>query len=616
MDLIKHFEFHLTEDKEEVEHRFEKISAEKAQRLHELRHQLILDNIPEHRHTSLIKIIDMGCADGKLLKKISKSEIKENSNTIYIGIDADNIKIERAKRQNKNIRFVHSNILFPINIEEIIDVDYMILTEIIEHLNTEDRIGLIGLINNTYMPKTFILTTPNIDYNINYEIPEGEYRHSDHKIEYNTEQFTMEVVVPLTENYDIIFLKVAPEETVQPSFTIIGKRREGCKPNHKKIRRIKERYDQVHLDISNYTINHSELNIGYTNRAFLSNNSNIFYIAPTMAPIDYNPQFPDYLEHPQTCFDYYRNRGISTLIGQGKYMGSRACLLIFKDAETADRMGFMPITINSKSGFAFFEDKSVLGSIHSDIRTKMDSDFIILDAEILPWSIKAKKLIFHDFLGPIESAILARKYSNIGSLENAIKTLKSLNNYTQNTPLEVRSFHVLAKGSVDLGKRKFTNVVVGTQKNHIWHMTEIRSLIGEIHKSCNYHIVELNDYRSQQESIKLWEEYCEKGEGFVYKPINFLNYTPDNYIIQPAIKVRGREYLRIIYGIDYLEPECLAALSHRKTLKKRTIAIQEQELSMKILLSFLKQNKPITKKYIAAFLGMESTNMSNIDATL
>jgi hypothetical protein len=46
------------------------------------------------------------------------------------------------------------------------------------------------------------------------------------------------------------------------------------------------------------------------------------------------------------------------------------------------------------------------------------------------------------------------------------------------------------------------------------------------------------------------------------------------------------------------------------------MAIQEQELSMKILLSFLKQNKPITEKYIAAFLGMESTNMSNIDATL
>ncbi len=40
-------------------------------------------------------------------------------------------------------------------------------------------------------------------------------------------------------------------------------------------------------------------------------------------------------------------------------------------------------------------------------------------------------------------------------------------------------------------------------------------------------------------------------EGIVIKPERFLMKNRDK-MIQPAIKVRGRKYLHIIYGMDYL----------------------------------------------------------------
>lgn len=621
-NLIQKFEKNIAEDEEEVDKRFEKINEEKAKRLHELRHQLIIENLPIEdapTKTERKNIIDLGCSNGNLIRKM----VKFLPETNFIGIDADFIRIERARRKHtKNASFINTNILFPKNIDELINVDYMILTEIIEHLHKKDRQELLYLIDNVYCPKSFILTSPNVDYNINYNLAEGEYRHSDHKIEWTENQFQEEIINSLQEKYDIEVLKVVPEEEMQSTFAIKGVRKDkNFKPNYKAIDKIKSKYDSVYLEISDYNINKSQLNTGYTSRSFLSNGSNIFYMAPTMAPVNYNPQFPDYLEHPETCFEYYRQRGITHLIGEEKYMGSRAELLIFKDKEKANMTGYEhPVIVNSRSGYEFFDDEETKNKIHDDIKNKMVDDFIILDAEIMPWNYKADKLIMKEFLSPIESTLLSRKYTDKGSLENAQKALLSLGRFSKESPIEIRPFHILAKGNVveKKGKRMFSNIEVGFLKNHIQHMTEIEFLTkdGIIFKPCKWHSFDLNDQYLRNESIKRWEDFCQIGEGFVYKPYDFLNYAPNYHLIQPAMKVRGKEYLRIIYGIDYLEPECFQRLTHRHTIRKRILAIQEQELAIKILLSFLKGNRMMKEKFVAAFIGMESVNMANIDATL
>jgi hypothetical protein len=50
--------------------------------------------------------------------------------------------------------------------------------------------------------------------------------------------------------------------------------------------------------------------------------------------------------------------------------------------------------------------------------------------------------------------------------------------------------------------------------------------------------------------------------------------------VQPGLKVRGREYLRIIYGADYTDPATLARLRQRNVGQKRSMALREYALGL------------------------------------
>lgn len=83
-----------------------------------------------------------------------------------------------------------------------------------------------------------------------------------------------------------------------------------------------------------------------------------------------------------------------------------------------------------------------------------------------------------------------------------------------------------------------------------------------------------------------------------------------------ALKVRGRDYLRIIYGMDYLRPEYFDKLKQRGTKMKRLLALQEQEIAMQILRCFINGNDTERLRSVAAFLGLEFAEASTIDKTL
>ena len=70
--------------------------------------------------------------------------------------------------------------------------------------------------------------------------------------------------------------------------------------------------------------------------------------------------------------------------------------------------------------------------------------------------------------------------------------------------------------------------------------------------------MDVTDAASVEEATGWWEELTARGgEGMVLKPLDFVARGRRG-LIQPAIKCRGREYLRIIYGPEYLLPENLA----------------------------------------------------------
>jgi protein phosphatase len=96
------------------------------------------------------------------------------------------------------------------------------------------------------------------------------------------------------------------------------------------------------------------------------------------------------------------------------------------------------------------------------------------------------------------------------------------------------------------------------------------------------------------------------GEGMVVKPRHFVVRGPKG-LVQPALKVRGREYLRIIYGPEYDAPEHIARLRERGVAGKRNLALREFALGHEALRRFV-QRDPLRRVHECVFgvLALES----------
>ncbi len=141
--------------------------------------------------------------------------------------------------------------------------------------------------------------------------------------------------------------------------------------------------------------------------------------------------------------------------------------------------------------------------------------------------------------------------------------------------------------------------------------------MGNIKKLCDgdtaillatpYKIVHLEDENSVQEATDWWLSLTGKGgEGMVVKPYQFIG-TNKRKLIQPAIKIRGREYLRIIYGPDYTSTENISRLKARGLSRKRSLALREFALGVEGLQRFINK-EPLRRIHECVFgvLALES----------
>jgi protein phosphatase len=106
--------------------------------------------------------------------------------------------------------------------------------------------------------------------------------------------------------------------------------------------------------------------------------------------------------------------------------------------------------------------------------------------------------------------------------------------------------------------------------------------------------------------LRWWEELTARGGGMVVKPTDFI--APGRRgLTQPAVKCRGPEYMRIIYGREYLLPENLERLRSRSTSAKRSLALRELALGIEALERFVR-NEPLRRVHECVFgvLALES----------
>ena len=122
-----------------------------------------------------------------------------------------------------------------------------------------------------------------------------------------------------------------------------------------------------------------------------------------------------------------------------------------------------------------------------------------------------------------------------------------------------------------------------------------------------FRVVDLADAAQVDAATQWWLDLTNAGgEGMVVKPLDVVT-RGRRFFAQPALKVRGREYLRIIYGPDYLAPEHLARLKHRAVGAKRGLAAREFGLGLEGL-DRLAKGAPLREVHecVFAVLALES----------
>jgi protein phosphatase len=368
---------------------------------------------------------------------------------------------------------------------------------------------------------------------------------------------------------------------------------------------------------------------------FAANPKWLIYLPPTMSPSE-TSKHPDLLEHPAEAFSYYRNEGIARVICEQKHMGSRAVVIICRDREVARRrFGILEDQIGicyTRTGRRFFSDvaleKALLDRVLAAVTAAgaweaLQTDWLCLDCELMPWSAKAQEL-------------LRQQYATTGaaarvSLPEAIAALETSPAIASEAPQLLENFrsrHQMTSAYVDAYRRYCWPVAslddlriapfhilasegaVHSAKDHAWHMETIARICAAEDRlllATPHHVVDLNDVESQQRAITWWEELTNAGgEGMVVKPLGFTE-SGRRGLVQPAVKCRGREYLRIIYGPEYTAPQNLERLRARAVGGKRSLAIREFALGIEALDRFVRR-EPLRRVHECVFgvLALES----------
>jgi polynucleotide kinase-phosphatase len=357
----------------------------------------------------------------------------------------------------------------------------------------------------------------------------------------------------------------------------------------------------------------------------------LIYVPPTMSPAETSAR-PNFLEHPDEAFAYYREQGVTEVVCQKKHMGSRAIVVVLRRPEVAiTRFGFaraMPGVVYSRTGRPFFNDAALGEGFLDRLRgaveraglfDALETDWLCLDAEMLPWSLKARSLIEQQY-APTGAAGLAGLTAAVEALRHAPAAAALLARF-EGRLARVRAYDQAwrpycwpVEGLSDVRCAPFHLLAAEGRtffdRPHAWHMEQLETLagggVGLLEVTPNL-TVDLGDAAACAAAVEWWQAHTDAGgEGMVVKPQAFVSNGPRG-LLQPAIKVRGREYLRIIYGPEYDAPEHLERLRSRAVKAKRRLAAAEFALGVEALSLFI-EHAPLARVHACAFgvLALES----------
>ncbi len=360
----------------------------------------------------------------------------------------------------------------------------------------------------------------------------------------------------------------------------------------------------------------------------------LVYLPPTISPCD-TSKLPNMLEHPSEVFAYYRNSGVSSVVCEEKHMGSRAIVVVGQDAAAIERrFGISGEDIGAcytRTGRRFLGDRALetqfLERVSAALTTaglwaELETDWAVLDSEFMPWSVKAQELLREQY-----AAVGVAARTNLTAAKAILQQTTARGVDTGDTSLRVEERLRLAQLFNDSYARYCWPVTsladirlapfhllasegqLHTDKDHLWHMDVAGRLCQAdpaLFQATKHKVVHL-DAPDEIEATRWWDELTGNGgEGMVVKPMSFTSIGKRG-LQQPAMKCRGIEYLRIVYGPEYTLPENIERLRNRGLSTKRSLAIREFALGVEGLRRFV-EREPLYRVHECAFavLALES----------
>jgi protein phosphatase len=375
----------------------------------------------------------------------------------------------------------------------------------------------------------------------------------------------------------------------------------------------------------------------------------LLYLPPTMSPVATSTR-EGLLEHPGQAFTAYGSDGVESVLCEEKHMGSRAVLLVCRTPAAVRARFGVPVsdacgTIWTRTGRPFFPaaltaelaDRVRAAAEQAGLFRELDTLWLVLDAELLPWNVKAGQLLRDQYAAvgaaaraslPAATAALEQAQARVlpadGAAVDALldRTRARMTNADAFTAAYLRycwETDGLAGVRVAPFQVLASEGAVYHERPHQWHLDvadRLAAAAPDLITTTRRVAVEVGDPASVAAATRWWEDLTAAGgEGMVVKPAANLTRAhrgsgsgqQSGGLVQPGLKVRGREYLRLIYGPDYTEPAHLDRLRQRALGHKRSLALREYALGLEAL-DRVARGEPLWRVHecVFAVLALES----------
>ena len=396
----------------------------------------------------------------------------------------------------------------------------------------------------------------------------------------------------------------------------------------------------------------------------------LLYLPPTMSPVATSHR-EDLLEHPDQAFEAYLREGVASVLCEEKHMGSRAVLLVCQSPDAArSRFGVpapdAPGAVWTRTGRPFFTPGPAASLIEAaraaaeaaGLFDKLGTSWLLLDAELLPWNVKAGQLLRDQYAAvgaaaqaSLPAAVAALEQASARAHPSATATSDPDTTSDSDTTSVSDATRLALNALLDRTRARLTNAAAFTaaylrycwdtdglagvrvapfqllasegavyhERPHDWHLglaDRLAAAAPDLIATTRRIAVETGDPASVSAATHWWEDLTAAGgEGMVVKPAANLASGPPRRgsgpdrqgPVQPGLKVRGREYLRIIYGPDYTEPANLNRLRERGLSHKRSLALREYALGLEAL-DRVARGEPLWRVHecVFAVLALES----------